>query len=193
MAGQTTLLVGIVIAVLTITVNCNKILVSGVCDLRPDTGLCRGYFPRYFYNANSGKCEQFVYGGCGGNSNNFNSLFQCQQSCIDPGKVCNASPDKGPCRAYFPVFFYNSTSGKCEQFVYGGCGGNDNRFSSEQQCLNKCVCSLPPKTGPCRASIPAFYYNVDRKRCESFTYGGCGGNGNRFSSAATCKQTCGGR
>ena len=32
--------------------------------------------PRFYHNA--GKCEQFIYGGCRGNENNFASLEACQ-------------------------------------------------------------------------------------------------------------------
>ncbi|XP_025091570.1 kappaPI-stichotoxin-Shd2a-like [Pomacea canaliculata] len=46
-------------------------------------GLCMAYFPRYFYNAATKKCEQFIYGGCGGNSNNFFTLTDCQSTCED--------------------------------------------------------------------------------------------------------------
>merc|ERR1711962_515240 len=35
---------------------------------------------RFYHNA--GKCEQFIYGGCRGNENNFASLEACQARCI---------------------------------------------------------------------------------------------------------------
>ncbi len=41
--------------------------------------------------------------------------------------ICKLEPEVGLCRAYIPSYFYNSTSGTCERFIYGGCGGNDNR------------------------------------------------------------------
>jgi len=34
-------------------------------------GPCRGYFPRWYYDADMSICMQFIYGGCRGNSNNF--------------------------------------------------------------------------------------------------------------------------
>ena len=36
------------------------------------------------------------------------------------------------------MWFYNVTSNKCEQFIYGGCDGNKNLFSSEKQCQMLC-------------------------------------------------------
>ena len=52
-----------------------------ICELRPDPGLCKGFFPSYFHNYTSGRCEEFIYGGCGGNDNRFSTLEECQQEC----------------------------------------------------------------------------------------------------------------
>ena len=51
---------------------------------------------------------------------------------------CKFPPVSGMCLAYMPSFFYNATSGMCESFVYGGCGGNDNRFTSVDECMKTC-------------------------------------------------------
>jgi hypothetical protein len=51
-------------------------------------------------------------------------------------------------------------------------------------------CSQPKATGPCMASLPRFYYNSATKKCESFIYGGCQGNGNNFETKAQCETTC---
>ena len=51
---------------------------------------------------------------------------------------CTFQPETGPCEAYIPSYFYNKTSGNCEQFIYGGCGGNDNRFTTAAECVTNC-------------------------------------------------------
>jgi len=51
-----------------------------VCDLPKDRGPCSGSFPKYHYNGSS--CEQFEYGGCEGNANNFGNLEECHQTCV---------------------------------------------------------------------------------------------------------------
>jgi len=53
------------------------------------------------------------------------------------------------------------------------------------------VCSLSPEVGLCRAAIPRFYFNPLTRQCEQFTYGGCGGNDNRFATVDDCIQICG--
>ena len=52
--------------------------------------------------------------------------------------ICELGPETGVCEAYIPSYFYNVTSKKCDMFIYGGCGGNDNRFSTMDQCQKTC-------------------------------------------------------
>ena len=45
------------------------------------TGPCRSNYQRYYFDSNSGRCQSFMYGGCQGNGNNFNSMQECQMRC----------------------------------------------------------------------------------------------------------------
>jgi len=51
-------------------------------------------------------------------------------------------------------------------------------------------CLLPRVKGPCRAIIESWHYSTKTKRCESFSWSGCGGNNNRFSSLEFCQFHC---
>ncbi|CRK98585.1 CLUMA_CG012397, isoform A [Clunio marinus] len=56
---------------------------------------------------------------------------------------CDQAIDQGdePCddsRADF-VWFYFESQGICVTLEYTGCGGNDNRFESEADCMMECV------------------------------------------------------
>ncbi|MGH0132701.1 UNVERIFIED_CONTAM: hypothetical protein FKN15_027801 [Acipenser sinensis] len=52
------------------------------------------------------------------------------------------------------------------------------------------VCSLDAETGPCRAMMPRWYFDLDARRCVRFVYGGCGGNRNNFESEEYCMAVC---
>ncbi|CAK5038107.1 unnamed protein product [Meloidogyne enterolobii] len=53
-----------------------------ICAEEKETGQCLGQFPRYWFNINSSQCERFVYSGCKGNRNQFESEEECKQFCI---------------------------------------------------------------------------------------------------------------
>ncbi|XP_017038377.1 U-actitoxin-Avd3r [Drosophila kikkawai] len=56
--------------------------VSEDCHQPKETGRCFALFYRYAYNVDTQSCEEFVYGGCAGNKNNFESKEQCEQACL---------------------------------------------------------------------------------------------------------------
>lgn len=45
------------------------------------TGPCRAVMPRWYFDLSKGKCVRFIYGGCGGNRNNFESEDYCMAVC----------------------------------------------------------------------------------------------------------------
>ena len=42
--------------------------------------MCKAMFIKYYFNTSSNKCEEFIWGGCGGNVP-FKSLKECKQTC----------------------------------------------------------------------------------------------------------------
>ena len=54
---------------------------SGVlCELKPDTGPCKAYFPRYYFDQDSKKCKKFIWGGCLGTVP-FETMSECMNAC----------------------------------------------------------------------------------------------------------------
>ncbi|XP_072582899.1 collagen alpha-4(VI) chain-like [Vulpes vulpes] len=51
-------------------------------------------------------------------------------------------------------------------------------------------CSMDPMVGECQDYILKWYYNKERKVCERFWYGSCGGNANRFETKEECEARC---
>ena len=66
---------------LLLLINCDKDdPLDESCLLVPDPGLCQAAFPRYYYNSETEKCTQFLWGGCGGVVP-FETLEECKKAC----------------------------------------------------------------------------------------------------------------
>lgn len=55
---------------------------------------------------------------------------------------CSLAPHAGECRAAMVRFYYNSASGRCQTFLWGGCGGVVP-FQTEEQCRSACETTGP--------------------------------------------------
>lgn len=125
------------------------------CHLNNDRGtICAEYVQRWYYNEAVGTCLSFWYGGCGGNSNRFNSEKECLQTCgkQNPEVIlqakeelelvddaCLMEQDVGPCSNYVLRWHYDIQQNECIHFWFGGCGGNKNRFNTQDECEALCV------------------------------------------------------
>ncbi|XP_046446904.1 BPTI/Kunitz domain-containing protein-like [Daphnia pulex] len=123
-----------------------------ICFLPPIEGSvqCKGFFIRWTYNAQTEKCEKFIYGGCFGTANLFRNQHACLAKCNRKGlnelisdggsSICLQKKDEGSrsCSASIPSYFFEAASGLCKPFRFSGCDGNGNRFPTEQECEQAC-------------------------------------------------------
>jgi hypothetical protein len=95
------------------------------------------------------------------------------------GGVCSLPIVSGNCNAYFQGFGFSTTDGNCQPFVYGGCGGNDNRFGTLAECEATCGGSLsvcPPRAPhrlDCSAEGRVCTYDLENCLCAPTITGLC--------------------
>ncbi|XP_008214115.1 uncharacterized protein LOC100115644 isoform X3 [Nasonia vitripennis] len=52
------------------------------CFVKTEHGPCKNYVHKWSFNHTEGKCSTFVYGGCLGNDNRFNTEEECMHHCV---------------------------------------------------------------------------------------------------------------
>ena len=92
-----------------------------------------------------------------------------------PAAACALPFEVGVCNAAFQVYAY--VGGACVPRVYGGCQGNDNRFSTLEECL--VACEGRPVPNGCPAG------RVVKEICLA-----CGAGGGCGRSATVCALSC---
>eukprot|EP01083_Nonionella_stella_P176128 615475_1 len=110
-------------------------------------------------------------------------------------------------KPYFNAFIITQTKANVKCFFMEDVVEMETTSNPKKDCKRQCavdvestnvpittqdsdICSLPSETGLCKAAFPRFYYNSETERCESFTWGGCGGNANNFVTLPECIVAC---
>ncbi|XP_023419794.1 kunitz-type protease inhibitor 2 isoform X2 [Cavia porcellus] len=146
------------------------------CQASQVVGRCRASIPRWWYNITDGSCQLFVYGGCDGNYNNYQSKEECLGKCA--GVTENTIDHLGTRRSGAESSVSSGSRRQNSDDLSG------DVFSYEEYCAAKAV------TGPCRAAFPRWYFDTEKNACAVFTYGGCRGNKNSYRSEEACMQRC---
>nr|XP_031289588.1 eppin-like isoform X1 [Camelus dromedarius] len=68
-------------------------LQKDICSMPTEPGPCMAFLHRWWYNKTSNMCSIFIYGGCKGNNNNFQSQAICENFC-PPKKMVTSLTDQ---------------------------------------------------------------------------------------------------
>ncbi|XP_017520198.3 eppin isoform X1 [Manis javanica] len=66
-------------------------LQKDICSMPKEPGPCMAFLLRWWYDKKNDTCSSFIYGGCQGNNNNFQSKVMCQNMCPQKREL------PGPC------------------------------------------------------------------------------------------------
>ena len=107
-----------------------------------DPGTCRGAFDVWAFNPRTLRCEHFLYGGCDGNDNRFDTEAACQAACVAglpsgcDDTTTSKRPEGCPCVQDSQCLSFCSSPGfektrSCHPAPAGYCGAS---CCSEGQC-----------------------------------------------------------
>lgn len=74
--------------------------------------------------------------------------------------------------------------------TFGGTPGTGGTMATDTSLNASNTCLLPADSGTCAALLTKYFFNVQTGQCETFSYGGCYGNANRFDTLQACQQRC---
>ncbi|CAH0554468.1 unnamed protein product [Brassicogethes aeneus] len=176
--------------------DCIKSEKRDICQFVPDLNDTNCGISKINYYYNVDKCVPFKYTGCDKTRKGFESLDKCKISCEKSSVNCGYSFDPGHCNNFTRQWYFDVKFGSCVMFSYSGCGGNGNRFATEDECNQVCrfvetidKCNLPKSPGTCREVSKRWYHDYEKQECFEFDYH-CYGNTNNFNSEDECYSNC---
>ncbi|CAL4096321.1 unnamed protein product [Meganyctiphanes norvegica] len=151
-----------------------------VCNMQVDGGSptmddgssCGPSKEAWYYRSENDDCNYFIYAGCGGNKNRFNSLTDCE-------KTCQIKP---PCPHLSCPESCNPPTRDRNNCIKCTCSKGQKRR----------VCNKPRERGNGRALMQRWGWDAKTKSCIDFSYGGLPGNDNNFGTEKECKDFCSG-
>ncbi|XP_066045704.1 collagen alpha-6(VI) chain-like [Chamaea fasciata] len=92
----------------------------------------------YFTEENPKREKPQECGKAQENKKNLKTTVETRGACNDYD-ACDLVQDSGECQNYILKWYYDKEQKMCGQFWYGGCGGNKNRFETQEECGFLCI------------------------------------------------------
>lgn len=184
-------------------------------DIEPDydcfgepqfAGMCRAMMIRFSFNVEKDKCEEQLYGGCGGyTTNSFPSMDLCEKTCTAPKIAENSNqkeqvsipravePEDPVASLSNPVDLFKSDDGFfLDDFLSSYSEKFENDINLIFGCSDQNPCACPKNVGRAGFGLKSkqWYYSSVSNKCVDFIFKGFGGNQNRFDSEAACNKKC---
>uniref|UniRef100_A0A0N4Z525 BPTI/Kunitz inhibitor domain-containing protein n=1 Tax=Parastrongyloides trichosuri TaxID=131310 RepID=A0A0N4Z525_PARTI len=143
---------------------------------------------KFYFDTRTKICQPFMYNGCDGNKNKFDTAAKCKAACS------NTTVPTG-----------KKTADKCSSGIFAATDLIGNQLSCSEcpensKCVDdKCcydpdyVCNLDYDAGKFPAvgsHTPRFYFAKEYNSCMIFTYYGSQGNPNNFDNFNDCMRYC---
>jgi Kunitz/Bovine pancreatic trypsin inhibitor domain/von Willebrand factor type C domain len=160
------------------------------CALPPESGACLAYIPRWAFDPARGACTRFVWGGCGGNENNFERPTDCLDACLGTGDA--GTPRDSACKVG-DVVYPSGASGIPDPHSCNTCTCLDGELGcTKVGCPSECPPNSVPDRG-CASCGPTDACEVVEHGCFAVCTdsASCLSSGHGQCLAGVCKDVCG--
>ncbi|TKR77726.1 hypothetical protein L596_018644 [Steinernema carpocapsae] len=175
-------------AFLFLVVSAQSDLGGILCRLQKNVGFeCGASRPHaaFHFDVDVGECLEFVFNGCGGNPNRFQTKEECLDGCDSLLK----------CGKGLPLMDFAGNIKRCEGERVPCSGGYECvGHGMKSVCCRKAdrICEMSVDPGS-HCGVPAkthFYFDKVSNLCRPFAFSGCGGNENNFVTKGECMRYC---
>jgi len=183
-----------------------------ICNFPINRGSCQAKLRRFYFDSSDETCKLFVFGGCQGNENNFETMEECVINCGGPSdhdhSTTTFSFSTATTRTTLPFSQTSSSilSDRTLKLTTEASRPVHKNHSSSVIATKKPTeiaftsitlpsispCGLPKQVGSCNSFRDRYYFDMPDQMCKKFRFSGCGGNGNNFMTGVNCQKNCGG-